>query len=970
MNYLEKIYSNSGTQGVKAYVNQLERMIASKDIDIPDEIQLAHLRRVSPANYVCSQIRAENVGKLRFQVFDGEKPIAEGHPLHDLFVNAKLDFVDVMKRSEIGLSYFGYNLLYKLRDRDDIPFKLQWVNPTIYDIDKHQKHGIVRWIVRGDTDRRKWSRNLDKIIYPHDAVWANEIDLLDDYDGLAPAEVAYITAMIGYEVDTTELATFRNGAVPPLLFMPAIEQYKGARVAENAIRKLMTELRRRIQGSQNAGSNFGVMERYDVKELRSAFKDLQLSHLDEKVWITTAGIYRIPPSMVVPHLISSGLSRKEDERNWAESWLIPRGEWYASHFTEQFAKDYKSTIRIELDRESVPFLSEDENQKLETIQLKSRTGGITYATMQEEMGVEPIQEMKNHIWYEGVGWVDKKDAPDIWRYVLGVAPSATNTDIILGDRMPEGATERDLIETQAQATQQQATAQIMQINQEREQAQAEIEIEKEKVDIEEEKVDKEDNQKGKSFKGSKDLFASFSLAKDPVLTDYVERLRERFTHPDIEWSPADQWHVTLAYSPSANKDHEQTIIDEMGQGIEFPIMTTHSLSTFPEKDGKVPLILLLVRDDKLRSAQESVYNAFRQAPIPMSPYSKPEDWNGHVTLAYMPAKLLDRFEDEGATLALEAQRFVIQRDNYRTVFEIQNSELFKYHASAKQELKNWKRKRRKEGKSIEFDFEYLPQHVIRFVENFDKGDGLLLGSKSIELAKLGATDEDTALYEGAKALLRQKAIQATRLNFEGDIENLLTRARERNMPSRVLNDRFRSIVAHYIRLAYEDGLIDGGVADGSMSEDDLATIRQLTLDATPLIRRLVRALLDGDGITDGDIRNKPSHWFAGTINPSYASGLDSAGYNPMQEWVINRSKDNCRTCLHLNGQRHRRSIYRRNNLHNPPRVGQDTECGGHHCGCRLRNVRGRARGRIKMLTLDYAENHTVMDGIGVLWAKS
>jgi len=979
-NFLEKLYRPSNAEGIKTYMHQLNAYLSSKDVEIPSAIQLAHLRRVSPPNYVNSQIRSDNVGKFKFKVFDGDQALPEQHPL-TLFFAGKHQFADLMRRSELSLCYFGYNLLYKLRRDNDIPTSLKWVNPTIYDTDPRSQ--ILRWLIRGDTDNRKWEDYLERTIYPHDAVWLTEIDLLDDYDGLAPAEVAYITAMIGYEVDTTEKATFENGAVPPLLFQPAVDQAKNVKVNDSSLRKLMASMSRALKGSRNAGTNFGTVQRWDVKELRSAFKDLQLGHLDEKVWQTTSAVYGVPLSMVASYLVSSGLSRSEDSSDWAQSWLLPRGEWYASHFTEQLARDYKSTYRVELDKDSVPFLTEDELKKIETIELKSKTGAISLDVVQVALGEKPAPEFKNLHWYEGVGWVPIADFRNVWRYNLVIAPSTINAGIIPGDEIPHasGQTDQALLAQQAEADSLQATAQIQQVNVDRERNRADVEIEEDKVEIEKEDagnkqvkmpygyIDQSHLDKLKALPDSirraftgkavtDHLYSSITLTDDPAITEYCERLKEQFRNDDIEWVKPEEYHVTLAYSPNVSPDQANEIIADVPAELDFPVLVTHSLDVFEADDDLVPLVLLIHNQSGLQVFQEYIYSAFRRTRVEMSEHSKPSDWTPHVTLAYIPAELAKDFTPAEVVFGLDGQALVIQRNDYETIHEQVDPRVAILKREAKQELKNWRRKMKKEGKSVEFEFEYLPENVVRFVRRIQNPDQRLGKSRFINLdpeadgvksALIDLSEDYDFWYSEAKKLLALKSIQSTRLDFEGDIENLLQRAKARNMPERVLRDRFRSIVSHYIRIAYEDGLIDGGVLDGSMSEDDLATIRALTVSATPLINKLVKNLLANDGITDGDIDNKPALWFAGTINPAYSAGLDSAGYNPMQEWAVNRTKDNCTTCKKLSGQRHRRNIYRKHNLHNPPRVGQATKCKGYRCGCNLRTVKGRAKGRIKAI---------------------
>lgn len=186
---------------------------------------------------------------------------------------------------------------------------------------------------------------------------------------------------------------------------------------------------------------------------------------------------------------------------------------------------------------------------------------------------------------------------------------------------------------------------------------------------------------------------------------------------------------------------------------------------------------------------------------------------------------------------------------------------------------------------------------------------------------------------------RVKAIQATRLDFENDFDELLKRARAEKMGRVQWASAMRSIIRRYGQRAYVDGLRDGGVEDDP-SEDDLVKINELASDNSKYVSELGNVLYKEDGISDAVADIKATLWSNKTLIPFYQAGLESSAINSMFEWVEGDTVKKCSTCVRLNGQRHRLKGWK---AHYLPQ-GSNLECEGWQCSCRLVKVKGRERG--------------------------
>lgn len=199
---------------------------------------------------------------------------------------------------------------------------------------------------------------------------------------------------------------------------------------------------------------------------------------------------------------------------------------------------------------------------------------------------------------------------------------------------------------------------------------------------------------------------------------------------------------------------------------------------------------------------------------------------------------------------------------------------------------------------------------------------------------------DTVFKAQLEALeLRAKAIQATRLDFENDFDNLLSRARAEKMGRVQWASAMRAIMRRYGRKAYVDGMADGGVED-EPTEDDNITINELAASQSQYITELGNVLYKEDGISDATADVKAAMWYNKSIDPFYQAGLLSADANGLYEWVFGKTEQHCDSCRRLNGQRHRLKGWKANIM---PKS-SELDCGGWLCDCNLVKARGRQRG--------------------------
>lgn len=186
----------------------------------------------------------------------------------------------------------------------------------------------------------------------------------------------------------------------------------------------------------------------------------------------------------------------------------------------------------------------------------------------------------------------------------------------------------------------------------------------------------------------------------------------------------------------------------------------------------------------------------------------------------------------------------------------------------------------------------------------------------------------------------QKAIQATRLDFEGDVEDVIKGALDGSITRRRFGVIMRGHLARYGRKAFEDGLQDGGV-DEPPSDEDLTTIASMVAKQSPFVTQLGDTIYKA-GITEDQALQKPTLWFNKSIQPFYQDGVASADRNGLYVWVLGATEEHCDDCLRLNGQKHRMRDWIKSGW--LPQADK-LECNGFNCDCKLKKTSGRAKGR-------------------------
>lgn len=132
-------------------------------------------------------------------------------------------------------------------------------------------------------------------------------------------------------------------------------------------------------------------------------------------------------------------------------------------------------------------------------------------------------------------------------------------------------------------------------------------------------------------------FVYLCLENDPWITDIMREFQNQMDDPEIEWTPVPTFHVTLAYAPEVTYAQLLQVAQElhMSQPIKIDF---DQIEVFESGPGdRRALVMLIKPHEYLKQLQAQTVDIFNSLGVSLSPFSDPNTYKPHVTLAYLPA---------------------------------------------------------------------------------------------------------------------------------------------------------------------------------------------------------------------------------------------------------------------------------------------------------------------------------------------
>ncbi len=456
--------------------------------------------------------------------------------------------------------------------------------------------------------------------------------------------------------------------------------------------------------------------------------------------------------------------------------------------------------------------------------------------------------------------------------------------------------------------------------------------------------------------GMKSVCALLTIGADTDLVGFQQQLRAHFTDIQVKWNEPDSFHVTLAYAPAASEEQVAALVAALEQLVlpDDLRLRVGSLNTFDDLT-KYALHFRVPQNSALKDLQAEVYEVFQSAGVAARSTSRPENYKPHITMGYADDKPGSITFKNRVTVEPKALELTVG-DEHEVVFSrtfgdepeppvspdtpAQKSHPHDHdlrdmlhnppHEDALAELAAWKAK-----------VKHAPVKGITAFKTYWIRPEV---AESIQAALVEAGNEREAVkvvFANARVLLSYKAAQATRIDFEDEFNDVLQSAIGGGMSKRQWAGKVRNLLKVYGHRAFRDGLAEGGI-DDEPDESEQETIARLLSEQSAFVSNLANTLFaDETTVSPALAEQKPAMWWNGSVSKFYSEGRLAADGNALYEWVLGATEQHCTTCPQLNGQRKRYKTWYRKNLI-AGSVGQDTECEGWRCECKLVRVAGKS----------------------------
>jgi phage portal protein BeeE/2'-5' RNA ligase len=902
-------YIPAAKANLEAYLQQLQslRGISASNHEIAD------LYATSVFLYATTNFWADAVSGTDFVVSYKGVRVDPEHPLQKLLATNG----DMYRRSEVARMMWGRNLVWKRRNLQGRIYDLRWINPTLYAVDAGST-GLRGFKVYPG----RYAVNATNYIKTQDAIFTHEIDFDDDFDGIAAAEVAFLQAAAETELATTALAWFRNNMFMSGIFQPA----EGTSADTKQVNGMIGLLKSMFQGAVNAGRSLVQNQRWEYIQLQQDFDKVALSSTYETIRQNISIATNVPVEFV-----TTGQANYAEIKGKIQLWyqlrLKPVVGRQADAYTMQLASEYGDGYTVEAD--ITPLMISDPTEQADLVEKKLESMVIDLYGAQQELGVKaPDINLKGLYRVNGIP-VPSENMREIWQYQLGsgaaIAKATPMYDV-----------------TALARTQAPILSPLKMVN----------------------------NRQKPAIKADtpQSAYAYIPLANNADVLRLQRQLKERLPDTRIEWQIPATYHVTLCFADKVS----DSAIDKISESIHFAAFEMEAvqgeeLAYFDTPDGKA-LHIPILHTNLLNALQADVHRIFAATSEGLSEFSVPENYNPHITIAYLPDDIDFNFEDYRdianplSSVLLPVNQVIVSRSDYDPALIVSATQRIKSSPAfipddQYKELKDWQRLISRRGDDYAFAARALPEAAVKFITWGLSTDAALEDVFTAAEHLLRQSPDETYLTDSFDAVQRAeksdavKSIEDTRSRFVNTFAPIL-----RELDAGTLTSARAQVLVHaqlerFERMAYLDGLISGGIPDAQMTLQDFRAMSSLTTKQKQFATQFInRALADGIG----DVPSKAQQWFNGSVYPFYVEGQRNGVDNPNEIWDMDSAKENCASCLKLNGQIHRRSSWNEKGLY--PNSNK-LICGpGNDCGCTRNVTAEKARGRFLSANLVAAEH--------------
>lgn len=862
----------------RSWLQQLQAI----DREAPGKQELTQIYATCVIAYRAANKRGDAVAMVPMVIEDQSgEPLSETNPI----VRAiRRNYQDNLRRSEITLCYQGKNLLAKRRAYSDIPYALRWLNPNLWNTE-------VRWGNLYRFNVRRNGRNAsidDRYLYPKDVVFMHGFDFADDYDGVAPAEAAFLHEQLSVEMVTTQLSFMQNRAVPTTVIQPV--QGTTGPSDDKERDRLEGLLQRLYKGARNAGRTMLQRFRWEVLQLQANFDDVKFDTHYEQAYESVAIAFDIPIALI-RESASNYAQAEVARRDWGQSWLVPRMGWYAEQFTEQLCNEPVIVKRfgkltVKPDTTNVAMLKEDQTALVNRTNSQVDGGYRDLYSAAIETGVKnPPEVLKGKYMWGGVP-TPIEVIDQLWQSRLPAPPISMDTASPEGGVLPaqpaEAGKDGNLPALPPPAP---------------------------------------------PISG-REACVMIGVQNQGDLVALQRRIATQYPDKQIKWNNADSFHVTLAYIPVAT-DMQIAALKSALEQIELPDLSLKlgRLACF-DNVGEHALHFRVSKTAPLTEFHAEVHDLCQACGMVVSQHHEPAAYTPHITMGYSTEPLPTIMYHGGVKakpvdLQLSVDHTIVYRRTWgEDIPEPPVQRRFIPDDQFK-ELRDWQALLKRKGLDYAFTAKALPAHAVRWVETaLDVGYEPTLIFDTLRMGLLSGPDyafepdETPCIIEAWKAaeqLVGVKSYMDTRSAFIDELISIIGDGQTNAVTRRTFASRMRTSLRQFGLLALRDGMEEVGYNPESLSPEIVKAFNDWLKKQSAYVSNFGAEVFK-EGISEIEVRQRATMWADVSLDEARIIGVIAAG-DPMLKRILGQvSTEHCSECKILADQVHPASEWKKRDL--------------------------------------------------------
>lgn len=317
----------------------------------------------SPTAFTCVQMRARALSAIEWDVFAGENPVPDNHPLKKLLreVNHSMNWVDLVRATEADMLIHGKAYWLKLGEGNRT-YYIQRLSPPDITV-KTGSDGIIGYEQKVGSGKPAFFER-DQVMYFHD------YSPIDEYMSVAPMDVA--ADAIDMEIQSSQYinAFFSNSAIPPLILTTE------NKLVDADYNRIQAWIRKTFGGVKNQ-HKVGIMgSGLKAQVIGYPLKDLAMQEVRAEARRDICAALSVPPAIAGAWEAANYATATEQHRSLYEDTIIPRASYLAAVINAELVPEFGSNLEFIWKTDELPIMQADANLEAQRLTMLVNAGII------------------------------------------------------------------------------------------------------------------------------------------------------------------------------------------------------------------------------------------------------------------------------------------------------------------------------------------------------------------------------------------------------------------------------------------------------------------------------------------------------------------------------------------------------------------------------------------------------------------